>query len=640
MLRRFKNKNQKKITLKNKQNIMTASLAAAEVSLLPNATLLPTILQSTNLWQTIFMISILTTIICSQTTTTVMAHTPPTEAPLFNQNSALPKVCLYEMGCMQGKHMPGLGAHNFEAFLGIPYALPPVAERRFAIPKAFPRWWGILDATAPKQNCVQKNYILPNPVVEGVEDCLYLNIYRPIPDSKQLLPVMVYMHGGGWFSGTASPLLHGPEYIMETKEVILVSIAYRLGPFGFLSTDDANMPGNLGLKDQNLALRWIKRNIGAFGGDPEKVTIFGQSAGAISVHLHMLSRQSEGLFRSAITMSGTANVPFAINDAPLQQTRDIARFCNISNVKELSTVKLTRALRALDAKDILNAGDKLKYWNVDPMTNFRPIVEKHSDKHAFLTQHPVKIMNEGKYTPVPWLNGGVPGEGAVRVFSILANETLRQQFNANFHELFEKLLEFPAQFTRAQLTLKTQLVINEYFGGRSVIDNATAQGFLDCISDRGFHHPYYNAIRAYVHTVDVKKYPVYLYKLSYKGDHSFTSIYTGGVPIGEFDAVHCDDLIYTFRAPVIFADFKEDSADAALAAHFSRNLVHFVKYGKPLSADALKPCTATTFDQKSDAICDYQEFSNSGNDSFRTFTNNKFNVKRAKLWNAILEIED
>lgn len=186
-----------------------------------------------------------------------------------------------------------------------------------------------------------------------------------------------------------------------------------------------------------------------------------------------------GLFRSAITMSGTANVPFAINDAPLQQTRDIARFCNISNVKELSTVKLTRALRALDAKDILNAGDKLKYWNVDPMTNFRPIVEKHSDKHAFLTQHPVKIMNEGKYTPVPWLNGGVPGEGAVRVFSILANETLRQQFNANFHELFEKLLEFPAQFTRAQLTLKTQLVINEYFGGRSVIDNATAQGFLD-----------------------------------------------------------------------------------------------------------------------------------------------------------------
>ncbi|XP_039956903.1 venom carboxylesterase-6-like [Bactrocera tryoni] len=619
---------------------MAASLARTEVSLPPNITLLPTIPRLSKLWQTIFMISILITMICSQTTTTALAHTPSTEAPFFMPHSTLPKVCLYEMGCLQGKHMPGLGAHNFEAFLGIPYALPPVGERRFAIPKAFPRWWGILDATAPKQNCVQKNYILPNPVVEGVEDCLYLNIYRPMTDAKQLLPVMVYIHGGGWFSGSASPLLHGPEYIMETKEVILVSIAYRLGPFGFLSTDDANMPGNLGLKDQNLALRWIKLNIRAFGGDPEKVTIFGQSAGAISVHLHMLSRQSEGLFRSAITMSGTANVPFAINDSPLQQTRDIARFCNISNVEELSTAKLARALRALNAEDIINAGDKLKYWNVDPMTNFRPIAEKHGDGHAFLTQHPVKIMKEGKYTPVPWLNGGVPGEGAVRVFSILANETLRQQFNANFHELFEKLLEFPTHFTRPQLTAKTQLVIDEYFGGRPVIDNTTAQGFLDCISDRGFHHPYYNAIRAYVHTVDVKKYPVYLYKLSYKGQHSFTSIYTGGVPIGEFGAVHCDDLIYTFRSPVIFADFKQSSADASLATYFTRNLVHFAKYGKPLNVDALKPCTAATFDQKSDAICDYQEFSNSGNDSFKTSTNNKFHVKRAKLWNAILEIDD
>uniref|UniRef100_A0A0K8TZC5 Carboxylic ester hydrolase n=4 Tax=Bactrocera latifrons TaxID=174628 RepID=A0A0K8TZC5_BACLA len=609
---------------------MTALLARTVVTLSPNSTLLPTIPRPSKLWQIIFTISTLTAIICSQTT----------EAELFMQHSASPKVCLYEMGCLQGRLMPGLGAHNFEAFLGIPYALPPVGERRFAIPKSFPRWWGMLDATAPKQNCVQKNYILPNPVVEGVEDCLYLNIYRPIIDAKHLLPVMVYIHGGGWFSGSASPLLHGPEYIMETKEVILVSIAYRLGPFGFLSTDDANMPGNLGLKDQNLALRWIKLNIGAFGGDPEKVTIFGQSAGAISVHLHMLSRQSEGLFRSAITMSGTANVPFAINGAPLQQTRDIARFCNISNVEELSTAKLTRALRALNAEDIINAGDKLKYWDVDPMTNFRPIVEKHGDGHAFLTQHPVKIMNEGTYTPVPWLNGGVPGEGAVRVFSILANETLRQQFNANFHELFEKLLEFPAHFTRTQLTAKTQLVINEYFGGRPVIDNTTAQGFLDCISDRGFHHPYYNAIRAYVRTVDVKKYPVYLYKLSYKGHHSFTSIYTGGMLIGEFGAVHCDDLIYTFRAPVIFADFNRSSADASLATYFTRNLVHFAKCGKPLNVDALKPCTAATFDQKSDGICDYQEFSNSGNDSFRTSTNNKFNVKRVKLWNAILEIDD
>ncbi|TMW40065.1 hypothetical protein DOY81_014855, partial [Sarcophaga bullata] len=120
------------------------------------------------------------------------------------------------------------------------------------------------------------------------------------------LPVMVYIYGGGWFSGTANPAITGPEYIMDTEEVILVTFSYRLGAFGFLSTGDNSIPGNFGLKDQLLALKWVQRNIADFGGDPEKVTIFGQSAGAISAHMHMLSSQSQGLFRGVIALSGTA----------------------------------------------------------------------------------------------------------------------------------------------------------------------------------------------------------------------------------------------------------------------------------------------------------------------------------------------
>ncbi|XP_036331502.1 venom carboxylesterase-6 [Rhagoletis pomonella] len=616
---------------------MLAMLMPAEVVMPINATFLPSIALPTNIWQAILITSLLT-LLCYQVTTTTVTMRFSADEPVVLIKSDIPKVCGHNMGCLQGKYMAGFQTQLFEAFLGIPYALPPVGELRFANPKAFPRWWGILDATKAKEDCVQKNYILPNPVVEGVEDCLYLNVYRPLRNSQQLLPVMVYIHGGGWFSGTSSPHLHGPEYFMDTKEVILVTIAYRLGPFGFLSTDDDNMPGNLGLKDQNLALRWIKRNIAAFGGNPEMVTIFGQSAGAVSAHLHMLSKQSEGLFRSIIAMSGTANVPFAITDKPRQQTRTLAKLCNISNADELSTAKLARALRAVKAVELVNAGDGLKYWNVDPLTNFRPIVERHGGKDAFLTQHPLQLLSEGNYTPVPWMAGVVPAEGAVRVLSILANETLKQQFNDNFHELLEKLLQFPEAFSRAQLKEKTQLIINEYFCGQAEINNATAQGFMECVNDRAFHHPFYNAIDAYVRTVDVEKYPIYLYKFNYRGPYSFTNIYTGGVPIGDFGVVHCDDLIYTFRAPALFPDFEKQSTPAAVVAQMVGNFVHFAKYGKPQNAETLRPCNRATFASKSDAICDYQEFVNDGGDSFKVRVTNEFNVTRAKLWNEILEI--
>ncbi|CAD7014810.1 unnamed protein product [Ceratitis capitata] len=604
---------------------------------------------STHLWRTVVMLSVVIAFLSLQptttTTTTPLITTATTAPPKIveqnpHENVISPSVCIAEMSCLQGKIMMGVDHQPFEAYLGIPYAMPPVGELRFANPRAFPRWRGFRDASVPKQECVQKNYILPGSKVEGVEDCLYLNVYVPKPRTQKSLPVMVYIHGGGWFSGTANPSLQGPEYFMATGEVILVVFAYRLGPFGFLSTDDANMPGNLALKDQKLAFRWIHENIAAFGGAPELVTVFGQSAGAISAHLHVLSGNSEGLFHKFITMSGTANVPFAINDKPLQQVLDMARFCNISNAEELSTAELARALRAVSAYDLVSAGDNLKYWDVDPMTNFRPIVEKSAARDAFLTEHPLKLLNEGKYKPLPWLAGAVPGEGAVRVFSILANATLRRQFNEKFYELLGKLLEFPEKFNRTQVTEKTQQVIDEYFGGQTVLNNDTARDFLECISDRGFHHPYYNAIRTYVNTMDVKKYPVYLYKFNYEGHHGFTNLYTSNVNIGKFGVVHCDDLIYAFRAPLIFGDFEPGSSDAAASKLFVDNFISFAKYGKPLSEFTPRPCNATAFapSAESQSICDYLEFMHYGTDGFTIGINNKFNVRRAEFWNKILEI--
>jgi len=244
------------------------------------------------------------------------------------------------------------------------------------------------------------------------------------------------------------------------------------------------MPGNFGLKDQNLALRWVQRNIRSFGGDPQQVTIFGQSAGGVAAHMHLLSPRSQGLFHRVISMSGTANVPFAIADEPLEQTRLLAEYSQIPDARNLSTVKLAKALRRLEATKLLDAGDNLKFWDVDHMTNFRPVVEKGLEAEAFLSEHPKDIMAQGERAPIPLLLGTVPGEGAVRVVNILGNATLRQSFNSRFDELLQELMEFPPNFSQDRLNKSMKLLVREYFHDLHEVNEDTVQGFMDVSSNR------------------------------------------------------------------------------------------------------------------------------------------------------------
>lgn len=172
---------------------------------------------------------------------------------------------------------------------------------------------------------------------------------------------MVYIHGGGFFAGGASPSIIGPEYFMDTRRVILVTFQYRLGVFGFLSTGDEVAPGNFGLKDQVMALRWVKHNIAYFGGNPDLVTIFGQSAGGASVHMHMISPMSDGLFSRAIVMSGNAIAPWNIpTEDPLSLAQRQAEAVGITQVDTLSSKQLVDALRNVDANVLSESIDKLK----------------------------------------------------------------------------------------------------------------------------------------------------------------------------------------------------------------------------------------------------------------------------------------
>ena len=142
---------------------------------------------------------------------------------------------------------------------------------------------------------------------EGSEEGGVINVYTKNVTPDKAYPVMVWIHGGGYQTGSNKTDVYGPDYLLQ-KDVIVVSFNYRLAAFGFLSLDDPelNIPGNAGLKDQTFALKWVQKNIANFGGDPDNVTIFGESAGGGSVHSHMISNYSKGLFHKAIPMSGVS----------------------------------------------------------------------------------------------------------------------------------------------------------------------------------------------------------------------------------------------------------------------------------------------------------------------------------------------
>ncbi|MGB3480582.1 MAG: carboxylesterase family protein, partial [Mycobacterium sp.] len=195
----------------------------------------------------------------------------------------------------------GLVAPDHVLFQGIPYAAPPVGELRWRPPAPVQAWDGLRDATKPGVRCVQGNMLDPDYGLAVGEDCLTLNVWAPTGAAG--LPVMVWIHGGAFVNGSSD--LYRAQLLAARGQIVVVTINYRLGALGFLAHPAFGPPadvGNYGLADQQAALRWVQENIGAFGGDPQKVTVAGQSAGGMSVCDHLAAPGSAGLFRAAIIM--------------------------------------------------------------------------------------------------------------------------------------------------------------------------------------------------------------------------------------------------------------------------------------------------------------------------------------------------
>ncbi|KAK6171285.1 hypothetical protein SNE40_019508 [Patella caerulea] len=249
-------------------------------------------------------------------------------------------------------------------YLGIPFAEPPVGNLRFqhSVLKSS-NATDMFEAFEYGPSCHQINPFLMRPLETASEDCLSLNIFSPMRVGTERYPVMFFIYGGGFVNGE-SPIYDGSR-LAAYGEVVVVTINYRLGAFGFLSTGDEHAPGNLGIIDQRTALKWVKANIDSFGGNSSMITIFGESAGSASVMYHMLF-ENETLFQRAIAESGSINAPWAQSTPERQfnNAKKLATFfnCSISNERSKASEEILGCLQAPKAEDIVLFGsDPLAY---------------------------------------------------------------------------------------------------------------------------------------------------------------------------------------------------------------------------------------------------------------------------------------
>ncbi|XP_043928389.1 neuroligin-4, X-linked isoform X2 [Protopterus annectens] len=351
-----------------------------------------------------------------------------------------------------------------DQYLGIPYAAPPTGERRFQQAEPPSSWTGIRNATQFSPVCPQ--YLddkvllndmlpvwftanldtMPTYVQDQSEDCLFLNIYVPteedIHDQSNKKPVMVYIHGGSYIEGTGN-MIDG-SILASYGNVIVVTLNYRLGVLGFLSTGDQSAKGNYGLLDQIQALRWIGENIGAFGGDAKRVTIFGSGAGASCVSLLTLSHYSEGLFQKAIIQSGTALSSWAVNYQPAKYARVLAEKvgCDV-----IDTGELVECLRSKNYKELIEQNITPARYHIA----FGPVIDGD-----VIPDDPQILMEQGEFLNYDIMLGVNQGEGFKFVDGIVDNEdgVTASAFDYHVSNFVDNLYGYPEGKDTIRETIK------------------------------------------------------------------------------------------------------------------------------------------------------------------------------------------
>ena len=447
---------------------------------------------------------------------------------------------------LQSGAIRGTAEGDLHIYLGIPYAAPPRGKLRFQPPQAVASWAGVRDGRDFGPACPQ-----PKQKSGGrySEDCLYLNVWTPAQSPDKKLPVMVWIHGGAFNFGASSQ----PEYDgknLAKKGVVVVTIHYRLGPLGFLvhpllsRESTQGVSGNYGLQDQIAALQWVQKNIAAFGGNPDRVTIFGQSAGSRSVNLLMLSPLSAGLFHRAIAQSGGP-----IIGSEYLNPNFNGDMANVSKMGEKLATRLgcdkaadvPAALRAKSAQEIIAAADCNTRLFDDEALFFAPVFDGW-----VLPQNPLTAFEEGRQHDVPIIVGSTANEGTLYLDgeTDLSLEKYQSFLNVRFSgETPQALAMFPAPTAEDVPSAIDRLI--------TVAANAEPARFV-------------------AQNMERKNTPAYLYQFTRRPDTALAR---------KMGVHHGIDLAY------VFGNMKSSDGyngmDLALSGKMMAYWVNFAKTGNP-----------------------------------------------------------
>jgi len=439
-------------------------------------------------------------------------------------------------------------------YLGIPFA----KAERFEYPVPPNEWTTTLHANKTDKICPQPH--LPArkfKVALMSEDCLQLAVYVPgnATESSQLA-VMLWIHGGGYDRGD---IIEYDGSILATEgNVIVVTAAYRLGVFGFLSANGDNLKGNYGMMDQIEAMKWVNKNIARFGGDPNRVTIFGESAGGYSVALLMLSPLASGLYQNVIMESGTAVALSASleRDEANFRARSFAKAigCEITSLKDCAKQKTVQ--------EILDAQIKISLQLY--FLSMAPVVDGY-----FLPDSPLKLVQSGKFNKSNIMIGVTQDDGSVFAVYILANKEVSKGIPRS---LFKEAIKNQT-WTRNQNTHLSELIIYRYTDWYNATDPyLLRQRYLDVNTDANFKAPAILSANAFVK----KAAPTYFYQLE-----KAPKIYPGYPEIPWTGIYHGADVFYIFGGPFLVDKNLTTDADMKLSKDIIALWTNFARTGNP-----------------------------------------------------------
>ncbi|XP_043214195.1 venom carboxylesterase-6-like [Amphibalanus amphitrite] len=490
-----------------------------------------------------------------------------------------PRIVRTQEGHIRGYTSKSASGKEYVAYKGIPYARPPVGELRFQPPQRHPGWRGVLDVKDHGSVCPQID-MTGNVTLVGDEDCLFVNVYsrkvRTWGSGVGRLPVMVFVHGGAFIRGSGNDRYYGPKYLMD-EDIVLVTFNYRIGVFGFLTTYDAAAPGNYGLRDQVLLLQWVQDNIASFGGDPKAVTIFGQSAGAASVSLLVLSPLTKGLFHHAITQSGSALANFAASGRKVGFTDELAHKLGCYST---NTEAMIACLKKLPTQSLLATATPDKHL-------YQPRVDRDTDQ-PLLPEDPRALLEKGQFHHVPWMQGVTKEEGWFFVPIVADDKQLSAGFAAGnviawglVSDILSSLDFNPLDCGADPMTEVHK--VKKFYLGSEGHNTVSRLPIAQIISDR-----YFNAPMSAEGNLASRRSPVYRYVFEYKGpDRLFWENITR---LNEFntDPGHGDELLYVFSQAELPLT-KPGTPNYNMTRSMVSLWTSFARTGKPSSESSAAP---------------------------------------------------